>query len=271
MRLRSRSGATLVAAAIILFAAVFWRTQMLRLHLGRATELSGWFLFVTVLGLGLLNWRKKLSMIPLGRGSTWLVIHVVGGFLAIGFFYVHGQTLWPHGTYHQVLTALFYLVCLSGIFGYVQQRVHAHRLTQLNYEIIYERIPAEIADLRHKAEQAVLECTGTTGSDALARHYLDSLAWFFQRPRFVLGSVLGANQGEHWLHQKLLGVERHLTEPELPFLNRLRHLGLTKTRVDRHYASQTLLKLWLFVHVPLAAAMIVVAIWHVLLAYAYTL
>jgi hypothetical protein len=269
MRLKSRPGYLTVGAAAIIFAAVAWQAYNLRLHLGRPVLLSGWVLFALMIALAVFNWRKKLSMVPIGRASTWLALHVVGGLLAIGFFFLHTGGIWPTGAYEQVLAMLFYLTSLSGIVGFAFERTYPRRLTHADYELIYERIPAEIARLREAAEKTVLDCTTETGSDTLARHYLDTLSWYFRRPRFGLAYLVGSDRGDHWLRQEFLAVERYLNEAERKFLARLRELGFTKTRVDRHYAGQTLLKYWLIAHVPLAAAVMVVTLWHVLLVHIY--
>jgi hypothetical protein len=269
MRLRSRSGLMAWATAAIVFAAVAYQTYNLRLHLGRPILLTGWVLLVLMVGLAFLNWRKKLSMIPLGRASTWLALHVAGGLLAIGVFFLHTGTVWPSGTYEEVLAVLFYLTSISGIVGLCFERIYPRRLTHADYEIIYERIPAEIAEMREAAEKIVLDCTADTGSDTLARHYLDTLSWYFRRPRFALAYLVGSDHGDHWLRQEFAAVSRYLNDAERKFLDRLRDLGVTKTRVDRHYAAQTVLKYWLLFHVPLAASVMVITVWHVLLVHVY--
>src|SRR4051812_15359069 len=193
MRLASRSGAVLSTAAVAVFAALAWETAQMRLHLGRPAILTGWLLLALMVFLALLNARKRLSMIPLGRASAWLAFHTVGGLLAIGFFIIHAGVAWPVGAYEQVLAALFWLTSLSGVVGLVIERTYPQRLTRVDDEIIYERIPGEIARLRAEAEAAVLACTAETGSDTLARHYLDSLAWYFRRPRFAVSYLLGSD------------------------------------------------------------------------------
>src|SRR5262249_19758136 len=79
MRVGSRSAIVLWALAVLAFAGAAYQTHFLRLHLGRPTVLSGWLLLGVMAGLAIFNVRKKLSMIPIGRASTWLVLHVIGG------------------------------------------------------------------------------------------------------------------------------------------------------------------------------------------------
>ena len=66
-------------------------------------------------------------------------------------------------------------------------------------------------------------------------------------------------------------MRRYLSEKEIAYLEQLQELAEAKARLDLHYAAQGLLKVWLLVHVPLAAAMLVLAAWHMLLVNVYSL
>jgi hypothetical protein len=271
MRLRSRPGLVVWAAAAVVFAAVAYQSLNLRLNLGRPMVLTGWVLLGLMVFLAFFNWRKKLSMVPIGHASLWLGLHVVIGVLTVGIFFLHTRSLWPIGAYEQLLAGLFYLTSLSGIVGFGLTRAYPRRLTHADYEIIYERIPAEVARLREEAEQIVLDCTSETGSDTLARHYLDTLSWYFRRPRFAVSYLAGSDRGDHWLRHELGAVSRYLNDAERSFLDRIRDIGTTKARLDRHYAGQSVLKYWLLLHVPLAAVVMVITVWHVLLVHVYAL
>jgi hypothetical protein len=271
MRSGYRSGIAIWGIAALVLAAAAYQTQSQRLHLGHPAVLSGWLLFAVMFGLVLFNLRKRLSMIPLGSASAWLALHTVGGALAIGLFLIHADTFWPTGSYERLLTLLFYLVSLSGLLGFAIQRIYPRLLSQINYEVIYERIPAEIAILRDQAEAIVLECTAKTTSDTLAQYYLASLAWYFDRPRFMLNALVGNRRTRSWLDREWGAVARYLNAAENAFLSQLLELCETKAKIDAHYAIQGLMKLWLLVHLPLAAAVMVVAVWHVLLVHVYAL
>ena len=221
--------------------------------------------------LGFFNIRKRLSMLPVGRGSIWLAFHVVAGVLAIAMFWLHTGTVWPGGTYEQVLTVLFYLVSLTGVFGYIILRGLPRRLTQTGIEIMYERIPAEISEIREKVEALSLECTEKTGSDTVAQHYIGTLNWFFQRPRFGISHLLGGDAAGHWLRGPGTAARRYLNNDEKEYFDQILELGAMKVLVDRHYVCQDLMKKWLLVHVPLSMAVILLSIWHFLLVNVYAL
>lgn len=256
------------AAAIVAFTLHAIETPN---QLGRPEFLTGYVLFGLMLGVALLNVRKRLSMVPVGRAAYWLVIHVLGGFLIIGIYFIHTQTIWPQGGYERAFAILLYLVTASGIYGYVIQRIIPRRLTTTGLEIIYERIPSELAEIRREAQAIVLACTKEAGTDTLARHYLESLSWFFRKPRFFLGHVFALQSGEHWVRFQIQTIGRYLNDAERRHLVKLEQIALLKNRIDFHYAGQSLLKYWLLVHVPLSAALLAVMFWHVIVVNVYAL
>ena len=59
-------------------------------------------------------------------------------------------------------------------------------------------------------------------------------------------------------------LERFLNEAERGYLDQICILADTKRKIDFHYSVQTLLKSWLLVHIPLAAAVMVMFVWHLI-------
>jgi len=261
--------AAIVAA--VAFYGLYEYDMAERLNLGRAEVTTGYVLFCLMIFLGLFNSRKKLSMVPLGRAAHWLVLHVVVGIFVLLAFWLHTRSFWPQGAYEQVLAGLFYIVSLSGICGFVLQKIYPPRLTRIGYEVIYERIPGELADLRAEAEQAVFDATESSGDDTLARYYIENLQWFFARPRFLLSHLFGNDNPRHWLRQQFEVVGRYLSGSEEEFLDRLADLAEKKVKIDNHYAVQSLLKRWLLLHLPLSVGLILLSIWHLIIVNIYAL
>lgn len=255
----------------IVFLTVWFSSRQLDLVFADTVVMTGYTLLGVMLFVALFNLRKKLSMLPLARASTWLVFHVVGGLLCIAFFWLHTGTIWPQGAYESLLALVFYLVSLSGIVGYVIQRLNARKLTETGIEVIYERIPAEVAEIRERVEEIVLECTETTGSDTLANHYMDTLAWFFRRPRFYWPAILRFGNSTTWLRTNGASVERYLNTEELGFYKQVMELAELRQLIDEHYALQDINKKWLLIHLPLSVALLIMAFWHLLLVEVYAI
>ena len=275
MKLSRSSFTTLLplfAGTLLLFYIPALWAQHLRQQLGRPALVTGWWLFAVMLSLGAFNARKKLSMLPLGSAAAWLRWHVAGGFLTLALFWLHTRTLWPMGIYERVLAALFYLLNLSGILGWVMQRAYPRALNDTGVEVIYEKIPAVLAQLRGQAETTVLECTQQTGSGILGRYYVEMLHWFFMRPRFFWNHALfGGKQARAWVREQCAPVRLYLNEAEQKYLDRLTALAEHKAEIDFHYAAQALMKRWLLAHLPLAAVVVLLTLWHILLVHIYAL
>lgn len=237
--------------------------------LAGSESLTGAVLLGLLALLSLFNMKKRLAMLPLGSSAAWLRWHAALGGLAAGIFWLHARSLWPLGLYERVLTALFWAVTASGVLGLLLQRLYPPLLATRGVEVIYERIPEDLWRLRALAEQTVLSCTAETGSDTLARHYADNLAWFFRRPRFCASHAVVGTRGQKWVRHQLATVRRYLTEPEARFQDRLLRLAFHKNDLDFHYAAQGIMKGWLLVHVPLAAALLLMALWHLLVVLVY--
>ena len=271
MRVISRAGAILLLLAAAIFAVLWFAAHRIWLQLGDPAILTGYFLFGVMVLLALFTARKRLSMVPLGRASVWLTFHVVGGLLALALYWLHVGALWPTGGYEIILAVLFYIVVVSGILGFVIQRLCPSRLTRGGEEIIYERIPAELARLRDSAESVVLAGTEKSGSDTLARHYDEVLHWFFQRPRFFWSNVFGSMQAQHWLENQGRSLARYLSTSEREFEQQLYALAEEKSEIDVQYALQSLMKWWLFFHVPPSAALLIFAFWHLVVVNLYAI
>lgn len=268
MRVTGINVLVVAATAAALAGLVYWH-EVTRRGLGDPVFVTGYVLFGVIVFLALYSSRKKLSMLPLGQVSTWLTLHVVVGAATVVLFVLHTGTFWPMGWADRALALLFYLVSLSGLGGYALQLWLPGRLTRSGPEIIYERIPAEIAALREAAEEAVLAAVEKSGFDSLGRYYVQTLSWYFARPRFWLSHVFGGRHAEYWLQQRVATIRHHLSDAEHSALDRLAALGAAKTAVDTHYAMQSVLKGWTLFHVPLASALLTLAVWHLILVHVY--
>ncbi|WP_416899043.1 MAG: hypothetical protein ACMVY4_04760 [Minwuia sp.] len=259
----------LVAAAAFIF--LLWNSWQTWLQNGEPAIVTGYTLAGLMVFLGLFNSRKKLSMVPLGRGAYWTAAHAVFGTLTLGLFWVHTGSFWPSGAYEQLFALFFYLVSLSGILGYWMQKVIPRRLTENGLEVIWERIPNEVAEIRGKAEAIVEEAAEKAASDTLARYYTETLAWYFRRPRFLTSHFVGFQTGRAYIRREFTAIARYLDDTERQYLGQLEDLAQIKNRLDFAYAVNGMAKLWLLFHVPMAVGVLLLMIWHIILVHVYLL
>ena len=257
--------------AVSIFIAIAVPAHLASKTLGNASIISGYGLLAVMLLLGAFNTRKKVPVLPLIRARWWTATHVIGGVLALAVFFLHTHSFWPNGAYERALTLLFFVVSLSGVCGFFIQKVYPKRLTGTGVEIIFERIPAEIADIRERAEALILECIKESRSDTVARYYVETFDWYFRRPRFLLSHLTGSQAARVWLEREFDNSRNYLNDVEGGYLSRLETLADFKADIDFHYAVQRLLKGWLLVHVPAAVALLLLAVWHLIVVHIYVL
>ncbi len=263
---RRRRAVTLTAIAGVLMTA--WLTaRALALH--ETAELSGWILFGTVLFLAGYNGRKKLTYPPLLKSSTWLQLHIYIGFLAVLLFVLHTGPHLPNGPLEATLAGLFVMVAASGIVGLVLTRTLPRRLTVRGEEVLFERIPMLRRELRDRAERLVISCAEETHRTTLADFYTRRLAGFLAGPRHFRGHLLQSSRPLRRMLDELGSLKRYLNEQERRAVVELAGIVEAKDGLDYHHAVQALLKGWLFVHIPLTFAMLILGAAHGVIALAF--
>ena len=231
--------------------------------------MSGWILFAIVIFLALYNGRKKLSVVPLGSASSWLQWHIYLGILSIVVFAFHVEWNLSDGVLERLLAFFFVATAGSGLIGLYLSRRFARLLTSNTEEVVLERIPQFIAKLRNEAEALVIESAVETSSSSISDYYASRLSSFFAKPKNMHIHLLGSPRATFSLMTGLDDINRRLDERELVYSERLRRLVEQKDRLDYAYALQTMLKVWLFVHVPTTYGLILLALLHLLLVYSF--
>jgi hypothetical protein len=253
---------------LVLTGTALWlRAQ--RGSLGSAAFTTGYLLLAAVLFLALYNVRKKLPFLPLGSSTTWLQWHLYVGMGTVGGFVLHAGAVWPRGILDGMLAMVYLLTAASGLVGlYLTRRIPA-QLARVGEEIIFERIPAFRRQIWRRANEVVLESVAASGATTLADYYTARLYDFFGRSRgwgYLLRPTTARRRA---LMREMQDWRRYLSEQEQAGCERLFALVRRKDDLDFHDARQRLLKLWLFGHIGLTYALVLLALLHGLLAHAF--
>jgi len=264
-RRRLINGTLLVLASGVfaVWCAARWAT------LGRAEVVSGWALLALVVFLLLYNLRKKLPFLPLLRSAVWLQAHAYLGLLAFVLYGLHAGPDLPRGPLEAGLAALFLLAVVSGFVGLWLSRSIPPRLRTRGEEVIFERIPALVGKLRGEAEALVLRSVEEHGTTAISDYYGRRLHRFFARPRHPWRHLFESRAPRQALAAEMEHLRRFLSEEERELFGELEASVLQKDDLDYHFALQSVLKYWLFLHVPLSYGLIVLALLHALTANAF--
>jgi hypothetical protein len=268
MRFAARRYRSWAATAAIVLALAVWLTS--REHALRDTAfLSGWLLLLAIVFLLGLNLRKKLPHPPLLRASTWLQLHLYAGLVAVALFALHVGWRVPHGAVGVLLAGLFVLVAASGIAGIVLSRTIPERLSVLDSEVIFERIPTLRRELRERAEALLVETTRAANATTLVDFYRTELQAYFAAPAHRLRHLLLSRSPLRRLEQRLAALDRYLTPTERTNAGALLELIREKDTLDHHHALQGALRIWLFIHIPASYGLLLVAVVHVVVVYAF--
>lgn len=264
-----RRDSILLLTGLMVTSLIWLATRHVSWMVIHPSFLTGYLLALIAFSQGLLTLRKRLPGLPIGVASTWLKLHVVSGIVLLPVFWLHLGKVWPNGLFEQGLAFLFYLMALTGIMGRLLQKILPIALASSGREVTLERIPGDIIRLREAIERLLIECSEETGKRSLAVAYEQSLAWYFRRPRFIVSCLFGTARGRHWYNNQANVLERALGTKEKVYLERLSTLARQKHLLDLHYAQQSLLRYWLFLHVPIAVAFYVGVTWHMALVHIY--
>jgi len=259
---------TVLTAALI--ALCYWLVWLYDTALRDARFFDGWVLFVGMVAQLLFNIRKKLPMLPLGRASTWMQLHIYTGYFMIAVFLLHTDLTLPDTAIEWALWIFFVLVVLSGATGIYLSRAIPSRLEHGPKRIVFERIPAVRAELAQQADSLVMNAVNESGLQMISTLYVDKLHGFFKKPQNLFAHLRHSRRPARRTAAEFDNIERYLDEPSKETLESIKGLVETKHKLDFEYAHQGALKTWLFIHIPATYGMVVLTIAHVAIVYAYS-
>lgn len=240
--------------------------------------LDGW---VLACGMGL----QLYFHIAIKRGTLspksavrWRKMHIFVGYLLIGAFISHSDFSLPDTGFEWALWTGFVLVTLSGIFGaYLAWSLKTKG--RIDEGVSYDRIPTLRAELARDAQVAVAESDPAAAQIALPG--LPHNAWimdlytthlwdFFQGPRNFTAHLIGSQRPLERLTDEIDNLSRYVDQQSQEKLAAIKNLVVEKDRLDFARVHLGLTKAWLFVHVPVTYALIVLTVLHVLVVYAFS-
>lgn len=252
----------------LIACAVLWLTdRVLTINLRQPALVSGLILLILVLALALFNARKKLPGLPLLPARYWLHFHTHAGLVSSFLFFLHVSGRLPSGWLETTLAILFTAVSISGIAGLALSRWLPSRLTVYGENLIFERIPALRENVRRDVEDLVASSTQQSGSSTIADFYQDKLQRYFSRPRSLGSHIVGSRTPLHNLLGEVDALNRYLNADERSVMDQITDRIHAKDNLDYQRATQGLLKVWLFIHIPLTYALIAFSLAHGLLAW----
>lgn len=232
-------------------------------------------LYATALGL-----RRKVRSRNFGRAETWLRGHVWLGLLAYPLVFLHaGFRL--GGSLTVVLVVLFTIVVLTGIHGIVVQTIIPRMMTvQVPNEVVFDQMPTYLARLQEEALRAVTDVCGAIpgtappagakakvkepveGSEPLLAFYQAEVAPYLVSGRGRLATV-PSRKALFGHTRALAGVGTHDALTHIETLCEERRTLAVQTSLHRWLHG------WLVIHLPAAAALMILSVIHAVAAVYY--
>ncbi len=266
----------------------------------RAGLAYGSIAFAFMIFAGLLGARKKVPIWRVGRAQAWMRGHLWLGFLSFPLILFHSGFSFGVGL-TKALMWLFAVVFVSGIVGAVLQHFMPRLTTQrIPLETIYEQIGRVRSQLVEEAQNLVAEVSsalagsvshateqqraasasaGTMGGltvasglqmDEGASVELQKLFRREMQPYIEQGGSRGMTLADRHRSQAMFQRLRLLLPPNLhPSVDDLENICEEKRELDQQTQYHRILYAWLFVHIPLSYALLLLGAVHAVMALRY--
>jgi hypothetical protein len=277
----SASYLTSQTVRVLLIAAIsgglFWLVWIYGNGLRDPRYLDGW---VLAGGMGLqlfFHIAIKTARLSPKSAVRWRKIHIYVGYLLIVAFISHSDFSLPDTAFEWALWAGFVLVTLSGIFGtYLAWALRAKHA--IDERISYDSIPIRRAELARDV-YAVAKIDLPAAAIALPAPphdawimdlYTNHLRDFFRGQRNFAAHLIGSRRPLKRLTDEIDDLSPYVDKPSQKKLAAIKGLVVEKDWLDFAYVYLGLTRGWLFVHVPVTYTLIVLAVLHVVVVYAFS-
>jgi hypothetical protein len=262
---------------VAISGGLFWLVWIYGNGLRDPRYLDGW---VLAGGMGLqlyFHIAIKTASLSAKAAARWRKIHIFLGYLLIAVFIFHSDFSLPDTGFEWALWAGFVLVTLSGIFGtYLAWSLHKWGMDE---HASYDRIPTRRAELGRDVHAAIAKTDPATAAIALPAPpydawimdlYTSHLRDFFQGQRNFTAHLIGSQRPLKRLTDEIENLSRYVDQRSQEKLAAIKNLVIEKDRLDFARVYLGLAKGWLYVHVPVTYALIVLTVLHVLVVYAFS-
>jgi hypothetical protein len=239
-------------------------------RVGLAFGIAAGALIIFAVLLAGLRWVPKWWWI--GSRRTWLKGHIWLGSLSGVLVYCHTGGFHWGGFLEWTLSLIFALTVLTGVLGLVLQQVLPARLTaRVACEVPYEQIPHVCQRMTSVADTLIKTAQSHPQLPAAAREQLDSFYEAAVRPFLLQGRSGVLSPAEPGSVEALFATMQTMAGMAAiqDALAKLQALCVERLALAEQEKIQYWLHGWLYLHVPLSAALIVLAAAHAVMALRY--
>jgi len=247
--------------------------------------------FAMMIFAGLLSVRKKFPVMRIGRAKAWMRGHIWLGFLSYPIIILH-SAFGLGGTLTTTLMILFTIVFISGIVGAVLQHYLPIKMTrEVPMETIYDQIDSVVSQLCQEADDIMVQLVPAMEAIPAAEVVGSRTLPLYAAAREVESKdlqpirTLYAEKVQPYL-LKPANFTHELADPEIAsaifeqirkmsptvideFVNDLENICTEKRQLDRQARLHHWLHTWLFIHLPISWAILVLGAVHAVIALRY--
>jgi len=233
--------------------------------------MTGWTLMACVVMLIAIGVRRRIPGLRLGTMSTWTQIHIHTGLFTIGIFLLHTPAIWrgrflADGYFEGSLSALFWFVSGSGIYGLLASRRIPVRLSTVGEQIRFDQIKWRRQQIANLAVDEINDLKTYAAVNVLGEFHDHYLNQYFLRPPTLAYLLFPNSTRRRRTLAGLLELNRYLDEEGKVASGRLAGLVRHRDDLDYQYALQLRLRTWVWVHATASIALLVMAVIHGILA-----
>ncbi len=262
-----RTSARWLAGFLVALAAALG-AYLLNLTTSEVRPDSAWGLSYGVgasalmLGALLLGLRRRTmaasSRYRLGPSRGWLLFHVYGGLLFLLLMLMHSGFRLPQGVVTGWLMGLSLATVASGLVGLALQKWIPRALSSgLSLEVLHDRIPDLVAEIRKRAEALAASC-----DEPVKTAYAKKMAPVLERPSRRAIYFIDITGGIQTRLKDFSYLRPFLSADQQARLSDLQDLFRAKLEVDAHATLQQALRLWLYTHIPVSLLLLVFLVLH---------
>jgi hypothetical protein len=286
-----------IGSVVILLVAVIIYIPYDRITLGGAAGgtvigiIYGSVGFAFMIFAGLLSLRKRFPVWRMGRAQSWMRGHLWLGLISYPIIFLHSGFSFGHGALTFWMMVLFTVVIVSGLVGAALQHYMPRMVTQMvPMETIYGDSAHVLRDLQEEAERIVADVCGPVvamsataasasgmsistlvqvmdkaASAEMQRFYEQEMLPYLKQAG-ARSSVLANTNAAAAIFKNLRTL---LPATVHEALSDLENICYEKRQIDLQARLHRILHGWLFVHIPLSYALLVMGAIHAVVALRY--
>ena len=203
--------------------------------------------------------RSRPDVRRLGPARRYLELHVWGGALFLVLFLVHTDFTMPRSALGWALWGGGIWVVITGAIGSLLQWTLPQILASTaSFDVNLQRAPELVEQLRVRAE-----ALAGAADQRIKGYYEQRIAPEMVRVRQDALMLLRNPSGAFGGGGAVDILRKTLTPDNVATLDALCDIRTAKHQIDMHVNVQRIMRAWMFVHVPVAIAMLLVVVLHV--------